>query len=64
MCERLKCRSLDLSIDNRKWLEAKILQERNAESLTSSTKTVTDVALIPKTGWKAFPSQDLSLLFN
>ena len=44
---------------NGKWLEAKIFSERNAECLTSSTKTVTDVPLIPKTGWKAFLSQDL-----
>ena len=41
---------LDSRIDNGKWLEAKILRERNAESLTSSTKTVTDVPLIPKSG--------------
>ena len=35
------------------------MQERNAESLTSSTKTVNDVPVtVPQTGWKAFPSQD------
>ena len=34
---------LDSCIDNGKWLEAKILRERNAESLTSNTKTMNDV---------------------
>ena len=34
---------LDSCIDNGKWLEAKILRQRNAESLTSNTKTVNDV---------------------
>lgn len=39
--------------------------ERNAESLTFSTKTVNDVPVtVPQTGWKAFPSQDLPSLFN
>ena len=56
---------LDSCIDNGKWLEAKILRERNAESLTSSTNTVNDVPVtVPQTGWKAFPSQDLPSLFN
>ena len=35
------------------------MRERDAESLTSSTKTVNDVPVtVPQTGWKAFPSQD------
>ena len=55
---------LDPGIDNGKWLEAKILRNRKPESLEASIKTVPDVLLIPKTGWKAFPSQDLSSLFN
>ena len=55
---------LDPGIDNGKWLEAKILRNRKPESLEASTKTVPDVLLIPKTGWKAFPSQDLPSLFN
>ena len=55
---------LDLGIDNGKWLEAKILRNRKPESLEVSIKTVPDVRLIPKTGWKAFPSKDLFSLFN
>lgn len=55
---------LDSSIDNGKWLEAKILREKNAGSLQTSSKVVSDVPLIPTTGWKAFPSQDLPSLFN
>ena len=56
---------LDSCIDNGKWLEVKILRERNAESLTSNTKTVNDVPVtVPQTGWKVFPSQDLPSLFN
>ena len=58
---------LDSCIDNGKWLEAKILRKRNAESLSSSTKTVNDVPVtVPQSGWKAFSSQDLNLpsLFN
>ena len=57
-------RILDPGIDNGKWLEAKILRNRKPESLEASIKTMPDVLLIPKTGWKAFPSQDLSSLFN
>ena len=55
---------LDPGIDNGKWLEAKILRNRKPESLEASIKTVPDVPLIPKTGWKAFPSKDLPSLFN
>lgn len=56
---------LDSCIDNGKWLDAKILRERKAESHKSSTKTVNDVpVIVPQTGWKAFPSQDLPSLFN
>lgn len=56
---------LDSCIDNGKWLEAKILRERKAGSHKSSTKTVNDVpVIVPQTGWKAFPSQDLPSLFN
>jgi len=40
------------------------LKDRKAESLETSTKTMPDVPLILKTGWKAFPSQDLPWLFN
>ena len=57
-CKNGNSHILDSCIDNGKWLEAKILRERNAESLTSSTKTVNDVPVtVPQTGWKAFPSQ-------
>ena len=55
---------LDSSIDNGKWLETKILRQKNAESLQPSSTVVSDVPLILKTGWKAFPSQDLPSLFN
>ena len=55
---------LDPGIESGKWLEAKILRNRKPESLEASIKTVPDVPLIPKTGWKAFPSQDLPSLFN
>ena len=55
---------LDPGIDNGKWLEVNILRNRKPESLEASIKTVHDVPLIPKTGWKAFPSQDLPSLFN
>ena len=47
---------LDPGIDNGKWLEVKILRNRKPESLEASIKIVHDVPLIPKTGWKAFPS--------
>ena len=62
MNKSLKSRNhhiLDPSIDGGKWLEANILQNRKSESLESSINTVPDVPLIPKTGWRAFPSQDL-----
>jgi len=56
---------LDSCIDNGKWLEAKVLRERNAESLTSNTKTVNDfLVTVSLTGWKAFPSQNLPFLFD
>ena len=55
---------LDPGIHNGKWLEAKILRNRKPESLETSIKNVPDVQLIPKTGWKAFPSQELPSLFN
>ena len=55
---------LDPGIDNGKWLKAKILRNRKPESLEASIKTVPDVPLIPKSGWKPFPSQDLPSLFN
>ena len=55
---------LDPGIDNGKWLELKILRNRKPESLEASIKTVHDVPLIPKTGWKAFPSQDIPSSFN
>lgn len=55
---------LDPCIDNEKWLEVKILRARNDKNLKTGAKAVSDVPPIPKTGWKAFPSQDLPLLFN
>ena len=55
---------LNPSIDDGKWMEVKILKDRKGESLETSTKTMPDVPLILKTCWKAFPSQDLPLLFN
>ena len=55
---------LDPGIDNGKWLEAKIWRNRKPESLEASIKSVPNVSLIPKTGWKAFPSQDFPPLFN
>ena len=55
---------LDPGIDNGQWLEEKILRNRKPESLEAIIETVPDVLLIPKTGRKTFPSQDLSSLFN
>ena len=58
---------LAFSINNGKWLETKLLRERNAKSLKSRTQTVTDVPQIPKTGYigrYSHPSQDLPSLFN
>ena len=40
------------------------MRNRQPESLETSIKTVPDVPLILKTGWKASPSQDLPSLFN
>lgn len=45
---------LNPSIDNGKWLETKILKERNAAISTD----------IKNSGWKPFPSQDIPSLFN
>ena len=45
---------LDPSIDNGKWLEVKILRDRNDESFKTSAKALSDVPPIPKTGWKVF----------
>ena len=52
---------LDPSIDEGKWLQAKILKEKNADQSTVKSLTI---PITPKAGWKAFPSQDIPSLFN
>ncbi|PFX25222.1 hypothetical protein AWC38_SpisGene10168 [Stylophora pistillata] len=52
---------LDSSTDDGKWLEAKILGEKKVNQ-----RHYNDLAapVIPKTGWRAFPSQDIPSLFK
>lgn len=52
---------LDSSTDNGKWLEAKILKEKKVDQRHYNDLAV---PVIPKTGWRAFPSQDIPSLFN
>ena len=63
-CKNRNSHILDSCIDNGIWLEAKILRERNAESLTSSTKTVNDVSVDCSADWlKDIPIAGLKLTF-
>ena len=52
---------LDSSIDEQKWLQAKILKENKLNRIHLKDLTVPE---IPKSGWKVFPSQDIPSLFN
>lgn len=52
---------LDSSIDEGKWLQAKILKDDKVDLLKLKDLTVPET---PKSGWKSFPSQDIPSLFN
>jgi len=52
---------LDSSIDEGKWLQAKILKENNINRIHLKDLTVPQT---PKSGWRVFPSQDIPSLFN
>ena len=52
---------LDSSIDEGKWLQAKILKENKLNRIHLNDLTVPETL---KSGWKVFPSQDILSLFN
>ena len=52
---------LDSSIDEGKWLQAKILKENKLNRIHLKDLTVPGT---PKSGWKVFPLQDIPSLFN
>ena len=52
---------LDSSIDETKWLQAKILKENNINRTHLKDLKVPQT---PRSGWRVFPSQDIPSLFN
>ncbi|CAH3020708.1 unnamed protein product, partial [Porites evermanni] len=53
--------TLDPSIDDGKWFSAKVLKE-NAK--LQANCSLSSLPFVPSTGWRAFPSQNIPLLFN
>ena len=51
---------LDSSIDEGKWLQAKILKKNHINRIHLKDLTVPQT---PKSGWRVFPSQDIPSLF-
>ena len=53
--------TLDPSIDNGKWFAAKILKESSEKQADCPLNSL---PIIPSTGWRVFPSQNIPSLFN
>ena len=52
---------LDARLDAGQWYDAKVLKEN---SKTCGSKDAGKIPVIPDSGWKNFPSQDVTLQFN
>ena len=53
--------TLDPSIDNGKWFAAKIVKESSG---IQGNCPLNSAPIIPSTGWRAFPSQNIPSLYN